>query len=202
MVGSPRRRRAARVVSVLLVAGVVAGLAGGCSGDSEPSDAASSPSASATDVSDLAPVDPPVLSPKAPRPPPARDTAASRRAFTRYVIASWRHALLTNDATAVTGIAGPSGCRGCPDLRAELRDRSREGWYVDLPPITVRRIELVELARPRQWLAEARVDIPASTSYFEEGVQRNTNRSRRNVGFHVIMEMRAQRYLLRGYFLT
>lgn len=193
-----RRLAAASLVATLTVSGVLSS----CSGDSDTSSAEASDSPSATiPVPSATPRESATLEPKPPKAPPRKDTQKSRKAFTRYVIASWRHALLTNDPSSVTRISGKKSCRGCKQLRRELSTREKEGWYVELPPVRVKDITVTRLAKKRTWLARAKVDIPPSTSYFETGVARNNNERRPNATFQVIMRLEKKRYTLVGYFL-
>jgi hypothetical protein len=202
-----RAPRRVRVTTAATLALLVSGLAG-CSGDSEtdvaeettsPSPTASSePSVSTSPSATPTPPDP-----KLPREPAAKDTEAGRQAYAEFVVDRWSYALATNDASAVTDLS-PEGalCQGCPELRAELRTRVKEGWYVDFPGAEVD--EKIRLApapegEPGVTVATATIDIPASTSYFEDGEVRNENKARKGATFEVRMRLDGKRYSLLAF---
>ena len=131
--------------------------------------------------------------------PAARDTAASRKAFVRVVVDSWSHALQTNRADAVTRLSRARPCQGCQELRRERAERRREGWYVDFPGAEVDRTTVRPAGQPRTWVARAKVDIPASRSYFDDGTFRNDNEAHQGATFEVTMRKDGQRWTLLGF---
>jgi hypothetical protein len=209
---APRRpfSVAAATASLLVSLTALAGCGGddGAEPDSEPSVSPSdteseSPSPSVSEASDEgeeAEVDEVFPLPKA---PPAKNTPASREAFTEFVVDRWGYALATNEADAVTDLS-PQGspCKGCADLEKELQNRRKEGWNVDFPGATVKKVT-VEPAGPAQTFdSVATIDIPASRSYFADGAYRNDNEAHRNAEFAVQMRWAGGRYLLLSYSLS
>ncbi len=180
-----------------------------CSGGSDEPDAAD-PSASSSPTGSASPSESPdgtdggdqeEVAPDPPKAPPARGTAASREDFARFVIESWSYALSTNDASAVTSLS-PKGkpCVGCQDLVEELGQRKKEGWFVDFPGVAVDKVELTSLSSDKgAWAATAKVDIPASRSYFDDGTYRNDNDAHANTDFVVIMKLVGKQYVLLSY---
>ena len=115
-----------------------------------------------------------------------------QKAFAEYVVASWGYALATNDATAVTGLS-PSKkqqCRGCKELAAELRKRTKEKWHTEFPGADVRRT-IVKRDGDRI-LATTLADIPASQDYFEDGSFRNDNEAHRGARFLIDLAVDGQ----------
>jgi hypothetical protein len=204
MLGTPRRRR--HPVAVAAAALLLVGVPAGCGGDEPAEDADASENPSATPSPDDQPAAEPAAeqaeveggAPEKPR--RLRDDQGSRRAFARHVVDSWTYALRTNQAAAVVRL-GPKArpCQGCAELRTELRKRDRQGWYVDLPDVRVRSITVRPGEEPRTFVARARVDIPESTSYFEDGSFRNDNRARRNADFEVRMRLERNDYTLLAF---
>ena len=103
--------------------------------------------------------------------------------------------------SAVTSLGAPGKkCEGCADLTKELAQRKKEGWFVDFPGVAVDRIEVRSLSgAPGVWAATAKVDIPASRSYFEDGSFRNDNAAHKNTAFAVTMRWVGKRYVLVSY---
>ena len=143
------------------------------------------------------------LAPEEPERPAARNTPEARRAFARYVMAAWAYALSTNDAAAVTSISPrDEQCAGCKDLTKELASRKKDGWFVDFPgvevdSITLRPINSISVAPLAT--ATAKVDIPASRSYFEDGSFRNDNDAHENTDFAVTMRLDGKRFVLLAF---
>jgi hypothetical protein len=132
--------------------------------------------------------------------PAARDTAGSRRQFAEFVITSWSYALRTNDFRSVTGLSPRSGpCGGCQELRTELSKRRDEGWFVDFPGTQVKEIDVRPAGAPGTFLARAKVDIPASRSFFDDGTFRNDNAAHRGATFEVRMRLDKKRYSLLAF---
>jgi hypothetical protein len=197
----PRRGVLASTVLALAVA------MSGCSdGSEEPSAAASSsgsasPSesgSSATPSASPTPSEPPA--PKLPKAPAAKDTDAGRTAFAEFVIERWGYALLTNDATAVTELSPKDApCQGCAELAAELKKRTKQGWYVDFPGARVAKVDVVPGEEPEVQVATATIDVPASQSYFEDGELRNENDARKGATFEVRMRLDGKRFVLLAF---
>ena len=139
--------------------------------------------------------------PEKPQPPKAANTPTARRAYARFVMDRWAYALSTNDASAVSSLSAKGKtCEGCADLSKELATRKKEGWFVDFPGVAVDRLEVRSLAgAPGVWAATAKVDIPASRSYFEDGSFRNDNAAHKNTPFTVTMRWGGKRYVLVSY---
>jgi Family of unknown function (DUF6318) len=177
----------------------------GCSDDTaEPSssDPTSSASGSATSPSPspsaTEPSRPP--EPELPKAPAAKNTDAGRKAFAEFVVARWGYALRTNEAAALSDLSPRSApCGGCVKLAAELRKREKEGWYVDFPGAKVTKVEVVPGELPGVHVATARIDVPASQSYFEDGELRNENEARKGATFEVRMRLDGKRFVLLAF---
>ena len=212
MLGSPPYRRPLRTALVATVAAALLGSVSGCSGgdgsDDTATDASSAtptatgsatPSATTTQAADTS--GQARSTPEKPRRPPAKDTVGSRVAFARYVMASWSYALATNDASAVTSLSAKgSPCQGCKDLTAELGKRSKQKWFVDFPGVHVDKVRMQpDPVTPGAYVARAKVDIPASRSYFEDGSYRNDNDAHPNTDFLVRMRLAGGKYTLLAF---
>ena len=174
-----------------------------CSGDDgdEPNrssgssdEASTAPSPSASPVDDES-------SPEPPSPPRATDSKQARTAFLRFVIDAWGYALRHNDPSPVVGLS-PSRkqpCAGCAELQSELAKRREQGWYVDFPGAEVRRVEVADGPEPGTFLAAARIDIPASVSYFEDGSMRNTSEEHRGATFELAGRRDGKTFTLLGF---
>ena len=175
-----------RVLGLLLAPGLLVATLAGCSDDSSkasgtPSETPSSSSSSATPSASPTPSATPT--PEAPTRPAFAPGDKGQRAFAAYVVDSWGYALSTNDATAVTDLS-PSRkeqCRGCRELAKELQRRENQGWHVDFPGATVRRTTLER--EDDRILATTVADLPASTSYFDDGTFRNDNEAHQGARF-------------------
>lgn len=207
----PRRRallrRSAAVVATALVVG-------SCSGDAEPpapatgtSDSGTastspsptpseSPEASAT--AETGPPEPPAM----PRPPRPRPGPEGQRAFAEHVVAAWAWSLQANDAAPLLAASRSPArpCSGCRELARELRDRDREGWYVDLPPIGLGGTRLRRDGE--EVVASTRVDIPESDTYFYDGSFRSTSPPHEDATFEVRMRRTDDRYVLVSFTLA
>ena len=197
----------ATLVGVVALGPLVAGCSDGGSSDAADSPkASSSASSSASESSSESPSESPSASPSAspePRlpkaPKPGKDTPAARKAFASFVIARWGYALRTNDAGAVTSLSlKKQTCAGCKDFAAELAKRRKQRWYVDFPGAKVRSVT-VNPAGPQAYLARAKVDIPASESFFRNGAFRNDNAAHRGATFWVRMAYVGKHYELVGF---
>lgn len=199
------RRRCAVATTALLLAATVAG----CSDEAEP--AASSPSgptASESDSpgsvsevgADASPSPTTAATPEPPKAPKAKASQAGRRAFAEFVVDRWGYTLRTNDAGALTELSPKSGlCDGCAELKAELRKRKKEGWYVDFPGAKVVKVDVAPGDAPGVHVAKARINVPASESYFEDGELRNENKARKGATFEVRMRLDGKRYSLLAF---
>jgi len=206
---APGVRRAVAAVTTLALAATVAACSNGSGSEdaAEPTGTPSSstsvfasPSASASETS--TPSSTPTPEPELPRAPAAKDSEAGRRAFAEFVIDRWSYALATNDAAALTDLSPGSGaCQGCAELAAELKKRKKQGWYVDFPGATVVRLTLAPAseAEPGVTVATATINVPASTSYFEDGEIRNENKAHKGASFEVRMRLDGKRYVLLAF---
>jgi hypothetical protein len=199
---SHRHAGARRVAGLVALVGLM-GVAGCSGGSDEPrADPSGSPSPSTTaSASATTASAQEQAAPRKPQPPKAAATPAARRAYARFVMDRWAYALSTNDASAVTSLSAPGKkCEGCADLTEELAQRKKEGWFVDFPGVSVDRLEVRSLSSaPKVWAATAKVDIPASRSYFEDGSFRNDNAAHKNTSFAVTMRWVGKRYVLVSY---
>ena len=206
----PLARRCAVATTALLLVGAL----GACSDDSsessssEPTSSESassgspSPSESSTTPSP-SPTTDTTPEPTLPEAPPSKDTKAGRQAFAEFVVERWGYALRTNDASALTDLSPRSGpCQGCKELEAELRKREKEGWYVDFPGARVVKVDVVAGDEPRVQVATAKIDVPASESYFEDGELRNENEARKGAAFEVRMRLDGKRFVLLAFRVT
>lgn len=200
MPGHLRRRFVAATAALLVAASV-----GGCSGDADEAQASdttpsasatgsTSPSPSPTDSASVAP------EPRLPRRPAALSFAAGREAFAEFVIARWGYALQTNDATALTDLSPTSApCEGCAELRAELRTRKQDGWYVDFPGAKIVELQVEPGELPGVQVANATINVPASESYFDDGELRNENAAHKGASFEVRMRLDGNHYVLLAF---
>lgn len=140
--------------------------------------------------------DPPVM------PEPPRPGAEGQRAFARHVIASWAWSLRANDAAPLLAASRSRSrpCTGCRELARELRRRDREGWYVDLPTLSVERTRLRRDGE--EVVASSRVGIPESDTYFYDGGFRSTNPPHDGARFLVRMRRAESRYVLVSFTVT
>jgi hypothetical protein len=195
-----RRRRGLLATAALALA---LGLSG-CSGDSDDSSASDpSPSESASESSttpSASPTTSPSPDPELPKAPAAKDTQAGRQAFAEFVIERWGYALTTNDAEALTGLSPKSApCQGCRELEAELTKRKKQRWYVDFPGAEVVKVTVAPGDLPGVQVATAKIDVPASQSYFEDGELRNENEARKGATFEVRMRLDGKRFVLLAF---
>lgn len=172
----PRTQHRSRGASAVLLVVTLAGALAGCGGDDRtPSAPAATTPTGTTDVTPTetpTPTPTQASDPTLPPAPTARDTKPAATAFTRFVVARWDYALATNDGTAVSRLS-PKGqrCEGCRDLEAELARRVKQQWRVDYPGSTVRN---VDVRRENDvWVGTARIDVPSSRSYYDDGSFRN-----------------------------
>jgi len=181
----PRAPRPA--LAAMLSAGV---LLTGCS-DGSPPATGSQPSPAAASSS-AAPNPVPVVQPAPAAPGAVRSRkAAGQQAFARHVMDLWGYALRTDDARPLVATRAAHACGGCAPLARELASRRRQGWTVDFPGVTVRRVRLAAQGGDR--MARATVDIPASDSYTTDGTFRNTSPAHQGATFVVRMRyVRAQ----------
>ncbi len=190
-------------------------LVGGCgdAGEEPPTPEASSSSVPTTATPSPSPADPsespsdgavptdPDVAPgtRALPPRPAySDDRAGRQAFAEFVVARWSYALLTNDADAVVDLSGRTRCLGCRELAAELGRRIKEQWYVDFPGADITRLKIARTGEDT-WRANARVDIPASRSFYEDGTFRNDSPAHPDSLFVVDLASTGKRYVLLGF---
>ncbi len=175
--------RPARLCAAAATAALVLGACGG--GDDEepaadPGESPSSPSASTTDFSPTpTETEPPTA--ELPQEPGFADSAAGKRAYVTYIVEGWAYALNTNDPVVLLDESGKKPCRGCDSLRQELAEREKEGWYVQLSGVDVRKVTFRQDGEVD--VATAVVDIPASQSFFEDGTFRNDNDAHRGADF-------------------
>lgn len=182
------RRRTGR----LRLAGVVLGVAAltlvGCSDDSEPAaepgESASSESAGESPTVSPSEVESP--DPRKPEEPAFGTGAKAQRGFVAYIVDGWGYSLMTNDASVLLDASGKKPCRGCDSLEAELKQREKEGWYVDFPGAKVKKITFGSRGEVRE--ATAVVDVPESRSFFDDGTFRNDNKAHDNARFLVDIE--------------
>jgi hypothetical protein len=134
-----------------------------------------------------------------PDPPRPRPGPEGQRAFAQHVIASWAWALQANDAEplVVASRSRKRPCTGCGDLARELRKRDRQGWYVDLPAVSVERTRLRRDGD--EVVATSRVGIPESDTYFYDGTFRSTNPAHDDATFTVRMRRTQDRYVLMSF---
>lgn len=193
------RRRSAAATAVLLLAVSTTG----CSGDSDEPDSGPTSSESASESSTSpspSPSSTRTAKPKLPKAPPAKATDVGRKAFAEFVIDRWGYALRTNDASALTDLSPKAApCQGCVDLQRELAKRRKQGWYVDFPGAKVVKVDLAAGDLPGVQVATARINVPASESYFEDGELRNENDARKGAAFEVRMRLNGKRYVLLAF---
>ena len=161
---------------------LVLGACGG--GDDEPAaDPGESPSSASAATSDFSPTptntEPPTV--EKPIEPDFADSAQGKRAYVTYIVDGWVYALNTNDPVVLLDESGKKPCRGCDSTRKELTERKKEGWYVQLPGVDVRKVTFRRDGEVE--VATAVVDIPASQSFFEDGTFRNDNDAHRGAEF-------------------
>ena len=167
-----------RLVALLLAACMGLVLAGCGEGESaaepRPRQSPTGPTTSDDPTPEPTPTRTERARPKPPRPPVAGNTPAGRRAFARHVVDAWTYALRTNDPRPLVQLSAKrKPCTGCEQLRRELQRRDRQGWYVDLSRVPVRRIEVEKVGGA--FVAAMRVAIPRSDSYHRDGSYRSTS---------------------------
>lgn len=189
---------------------VLALLGGGCStGAPGPADAQRTPLASPPSRSPGVPTGTPAASPdgtaaprstpSVPGPPPARDDRPAREAFAEYALQAWIHALNTNDPGPLLALSGARPCDGCRQLAAELRERAKEGWYVDLRDVRVWSARSVGEGRTTRVVLA--VSLPESATYFLDGSFRSTNPAHPRSTFDVEMTFTGKRFRLDAFSL-
>jgi hypothetical protein len=184
------RRRTGR----LRLAGVLLGLAAltlvGCSDDSEEpaGEAAETPasSESASESPTESPSEVESPDPSKPEEPAFGTGAKAQRAFVTYIVDGWSYSLVTNDASVLLDASGKKPCRGCDSLQAELKQREKEGWYVDFPGAEVKKVTFGSRGDIRE--ATAVVDVPESRSFFDDGTFRNDNKAHDKARFLIDIE--------------
>jgi hypothetical protein len=195
-----------RVSGLLLASGLLVSGLTGCGGD-DSSDATPTPSptASATATASTSPSASATPTPTAPTKPAFAPGDKGQKAFAEYVVQSWGYALATNKAAALTGLS-PSKkqqCRGCEEISAELGKRAKQGWHVAFPGADVKRTTLGR--EGDRILATTVADIPASTSYFDDGRFRNDNEAHNGAKFLIDLGVEGQgkkrRYVLLAFSL-
>jgi hypothetical protein len=193
VVRAPARSAQARRSRLTGAALAAAFVLGSCSSgaDQEPAaEPGSSPSSPTASESEPATVSPSPISSPSPRKPERPKFAEGRkgkRAFVEYIVDGWGYGLQTNDPSVLIKASGRKPCRGCGALRSELKQREKERWYVQFPGAKVRKVTF----RPDGPIevATAIVDIPASTSFFDDGTFRNDNKARKGARF--LIDIRA-----------
>jgi hypothetical protein len=184
-----RRLAAAPALALALLLACCSGSGGGGSQDrAATASAAASPSASASSSER-----PPAL------PAAARSKGrAGQRAFARHVMDVWGYALRTNDARPLTALgAGKKPCGGCGAFARTLASRRTQGWAVDFPGLRVRSLEVS--ATGGQAVARARVDVPQSDSYNDDGSFRNTSPAHKGASFVVRLRYAGKAYRLESF---
>lgn len=194
------RATAAVLGAVLLVTSCSAGDE---TPEADPSPSEDAPSAAESATEGPSPTAEPTLPepPPMPEPPRPRPGPQGQRAFAQHVMASWAWALQANDATPLleAGRSAKRPCEGCRELDRELRRRDRQEWYVDLPAVAVERTRLRRDGD--QVVAQSRIDIPESDTYFYDGTFRSTNPAHDDATFLVRMRKAADRYVLVSFTL-
>jgi hypothetical protein len=185
-----------RRAAVVLVAALGFGLLlGGCSADGTTTSARRTPTAGASSATTSAapsPVPTVEPTPTAPAPAPGK---AGQEAFARHVMDLWGYALRTNDAKPLTALgAGAKPCGGCATLTRTLATRRDQGWTVDFPGLSVRRVTVAGDGKVR--VARAVVDIPENDSYNDDGTYRNTSPAHDGARFVVQMRYAKKHYQL------
>jgi hypothetical protein len=182
----PRRARHRTAAAAALLTTVALAATACSGGDDEPADdaAASETTSAESPTESSSPTASP--EPEPPEEPGFASSAKGRRAFVTYIVEGWGYALRTNDASVLLDASGRKPCRGCDTLRDELRQRDREGWYVDFPGAEVRKVTVKSNGDVQQ--ATAVVDIPASQSLFDDGSFRNDNEAHKGRKFLIDMQ--------------
>jgi hypothetical protein len=198
----PLARRCAVASTALLLAASL----GACSDDSSDSstdEPTSSESATPSETSTTptpSPSTDTTPEPELSEAPPAKDTKAGRLAFAEFVVERWGYALRTNDASALGDLSPRSGlCQGCKELEAELKKRTKQGWYVDFPGARVAKVAVAPGEEAGVQVATATINVPMSQSYFEDGSLRNENEARKGAEFEVRMRLDGKRFVLLAF---
>ena len=183
--GRTRRRRLAGVALCVAALTLV-----GCSDDTdEPaSEAGETPtsSESGSESPSESPSEEASPDPQKPKEPAFGAGAKAQRAFVTYIVDGWGYSLVTNDASVLLDASGKKPCRGCDSLQAELKQREKEGWYVDFPGATVKKITFGSRGSIRE--ATAVVAVPESRSFFDDGTFRNDNKAHDKARFLIDIE--------------
>ena len=190
------RTRAAAVVLALSTTVAAAGCNGGT--DNAEPEPTPSPSATATPEAAQSPTPTQTATPEPPEAPEAADTRAAKKAFARYVVDTWGYALATNDPDPLVGLSpGKKPCVGCKELAAELRDRKKQGWYVDFPGAEVKEATIDQ--RAGKSLAQMTVSVPESDTYNDDGTYRSTNPGHPKGTFEVEMRFKKPKFELLSF---
>ena len=197
------RRHGRRRTPLLVVALAAASSELTACGDDDPEAVPTPAPASSTTTSapTTEPAEPTAsATPEPQKRPRSANTPKGRKEFTAFVVERWGHALATNDATVVSSLS-PKGatCQGCRELRAELGRRTKQGWFVDFPGAEVKRVTVRPGDATGVWAATARISVPESRSYFDDGTYRNDNKAHPDVAFTVRMRHQAGRFVLLAF---
>jgi hypothetical protein len=177
-------------------------LVSGCSAADDRSsapEASSSPAADASPPADSAPSGGATSTSAVPEPPPGTNDRQGRTAFAEYVLEAWIYALNTNDPKPLLSVSGHRPCDGCRDLVAELAKRKEHGWHVALQGVRVASTRISQSGSTSR--AVLSVEIPASSSYNEDGTFRAINPAHPESRFTVQMTHTGGRFRLDSFSL-
>ena len=116
-------------------------------------------------------------------------------------MASWSYALRTNNAQPLSNLGINQRCAGCGSLAKTLAQRQKQGWFVDFEGLDVSTISLSSEPIGTQ-LAKARVTVPRSDSYNDDGSFRNSSPAHRGAVFTVRMRYSSGGYQLVSFSLS
>ncbi|MGZ4495281.1 MAG: hypothetical protein ACXVWU_11320 [Nocardioides sp.] len=196
---SRQPHRSRRSAAVTLTGLVILVSSTSCSTGAVDADPSAPPASTlASTVSSASASSSPVAVPTPTAPAPRRGRAGEE-AFARYVMKLWGTSLRADDAGPLLALAPKGGsCAGCRELATELGSRARDGWHVDFPGLLVRSVR-VRPGAGGEATATARVGIPASDSYFDDGRFRSSNAAHPRATFTVRMRWTEGGYRLLGF---
>ena len=177
-------------------------LVSGCNGADDRSSApppSSGPAADASPPADTAPSGAADSTTAVPEPPPGTNDRHGRTAFAEYVLEAWIYALNTNDPKPLLSVSGRRPCDGCGTLVAELKKRKEQGWHVALQGVRVASTRISQSGSTSRALLS--VEIPASSSYNDDGTFRAINPAHPGSRFTVEMTHTDGRFRLESFSL-
>ena len=113
-------------------------------------------------------------------------------------MALWGYGLRTNDPRPLVALSPrKKPCEGCKAWTTSLRQRRKQGWYVDLPALRIHKVVASKVGG--NTYVRATVDIPQSDSYNRDGTFRNTNKAHNGAKFEMLLQFKNKHYQLLAF---